>query len=333
MSVLQQLFFCFHRKESESWLRNRHVLFLFSLVNTSRNRTHNFCAIAVFALMSLSVIPRMSYAGELDGLGILLDAGYSHDNNVTNASDPVERRSDSALTLNLGANKAIALSEHTRFALSGFIEAKAFATYVGLDRLSANVEAEYMYRPSGEFVAPTFGFVTGVGRDEFRSDLRKNDHYSAGITLRQPVTDRINLYAALKDNISRSDNDVFNARDTSAQLNVDYGLGNENTLYLTSEYRVGDIISTAQPALAYREIAAALITDDVFTSGQPWRDYRFKGNTAVVTLGYNLPMMGKKSLDISWRYAKSTSDISPDYYSPAIKYVGNQFSVDYLMGF
>lgn len=287
---------------------------------------------AVF-LLSLSVLSKMACADGLEGLGILLDGGYSYDSNLTNASNPADKRSDSALVLNLGGSKAVTLTDHTRWVLSGFIEAKGFARYGGLDRVSADAEAEYMYRPSGEFAAPTFGMVTGLGRDEFRSDLRKNDHYSAGITLRQPLTDRINAFAAVKDNVSHSDSDVFNTRYTSTQINVDYGLGNGNTLYLTTEYRMGDIVSTSQPALAYREVATAFINDDVFSSGPPMRDYRLKGKTALARLGYNLPLEGKRSLDFSWRYARSASDLAPGYDSSPIKYVGNQFSVDYLMGF
>ncbi|HSY29640.1 MAG TPA: hypothetical protein VK832_19170 [Burkholderiaceae bacterium] len=327
MIVFQQLLSGFRGIVSVSRLRDTAVFPPLAFADTGRNHGGKSFLFAAFLIIGFSALSTMSHADGLEGMGILLDSGYSYDNNLTHASDPADKRSDSALNLNLSGNKAVALSEHTRLVLNGFIDTEAFATYGGLDRLSANAEAEYMYRPSGEFAAPTFGFVTDVGRDEFRSDLRKNDHYSAGITLRQPVTDRVNLYAALKDNISHSDNAVFSTRDGSAQLHLDYGYSNGNTLYLTGEYRIGDTVSTVFPTLSYREIAAALINDDVFTTGQPMRDYRFNGKAGVVALGYNLALEGRKSLDISWHYTRSTAD------SSAIKYVGSQFSVDYLMGF
>ena len=181
--------------------------------------------------------------------------------------------------------------------------------------------------------APTLGFVVDAGRDQFRSDLRKNDHYSAGVTLRQPLTDRIGLYAALKDNVSRSDNAVFDLHDDALQLNVDYQLSAGSAWYLNFEYRDGDIVSTSQPALAYRNVASAWINDDAFGGSQPLRDYRLKGKTALARLGYNLALKGNSSIDISWRYARSVSNLAPGYGASAIKYVGNQFSIDYLMGF
>jgi hypothetical protein len=327
MTVFQQFLPSFRGKGSVSRLRDAADFPLLAFANTWRNHVGKSSLFSAVLIIGFSALPTMSHADGLEGMGILLDGGYSYDNNLTHASDPTDKRSDSALNLNLSGNKAVAFSEHTRLMLSGFIDTEAFAKYGGLDRLSANVEAEYMYRPSGEFAAPTFGFITGAGRDEFRSDLRKNDHYSAGFTLRQPVTDRINLYAALKDNISHSDNDVFSTRDASTQLNLDYGFSNGNTLYMAGEYRNGDTVSTVQPTLAYREIAAALINDDVFTAGQPMRDYRLKGKTDVVALGYNLALEGKTSLDISWRHARSTVD------SSAIKYLGSQFFINYLRSF
>ena len=171
---------------------------------------------AVF-LLGLSVLPKAACADGLEGLGILLDGGCSYDSNLTNASNPADKRADSALALNFGVSKIVALTDNTRLALRAFIEGKGFARYDGLDRVSADAEVEYMYRPSGEFAAPTFGMVTGFGRDEFRSDLRKNDHYSAGATLRQLLIDRISIFAALKDNVSHGDNDVFGARYKSTQ--------------------------------------------------------------------------------------------------------------------
>ncbi|HEX7643047.1 MAG TPA: hypothetical protein VF472_12645 [Burkholderiaceae bacterium] len=288
-------------------------------------------AFATLGIFGLFAVP--AHAGVFDGLGIMLDGGYSYDSNLTNASDQADKRSDSAANLNLSVDKAVGLTEHTRLALRGLADAQAFHNYEGLDRLSANAEAEYMFRPSGEFMAPTFGFVAGAGRDEFRSNLRKNNHYSAGITWRQPLTDLINLYAALKDNVSRSDSEVFNVRYKSLQLNTDYQFSGGSALYLTAEYRHGDIVSTSQPALAYRDVSVAWVDDDVFSAGQPLRAYRLQGKTALARLGYNLPLAGKTSLDLSWRYARSASDISPDYWSSPIKYVGNQFSIDYLAGF
>ena len=287
-----------------------------------------FCLLGI---ANLSALP--AYGNGLDGLGIMLDAGYTHDYNLTNASAWDDKRSDNAAGISVDINKTLALSDHTRLALHGVLDTQAFATYTGLDRISFNLESEYMVRPSGEFSAPTFGLLLGAGRDQFKSDLRRNNHYSAGITWRQPVTDRIDLYAALKDNVSHTDNRVFNVSYRSAQINLNYGFSSGHTLYLSSEFRNGDLVSASGPDLAYRNVSSAWIDDDVFTEGQVLRDYRLAARTWLTRLGYNLPLAGKSALDFSWRVARSTSKLAPDYDASAIRYVGNQLSIDYLVSF
>jgi len=281
----------------------------------------------------LSVFAVHVRAQGLDGLSIMLDGAYTHDYNLTNASAWDDKRSDSAANFNLDVGKTLALSEHTRLALHGLLDTQVFANYEGLDRLSLDVEGEFMYRASGEFSTPTFGIVSGLGRDEFRSDLRKNDHYFVGITWRQPVTDRINLYAALKDNVSHSDNNVFNGSYRSAQMNLDYGFSNSHTLYLGTEYRDGYLVSSSGPDLVYHNVAAAWMKDDIFTGVDGLTDYRVAARTWLMRLGYNVPLAGKSSIDISWRVARSTSDLAPDPVASSIRYVGNQLSIDYLAGF
>jgi hypothetical protein len=72
------------------------------------------------------------------------------------------------------------------------------------------------------------------------------------------------------------------------------------------------------------------LDDDVFTD---LTDYRVAAKTWLMRLGYNVPLAGKSSIDFSWRVARSTSDLTPDSGASAIRYVGNQLSIDYLVGF
>jgi hypothetical protein len=103
------------------------------------------------------------------------------------------------------------------------------------------------------------------------------------------------------------------------------------TLYLTGEYRKGDIVSTGQPSLLVVDMSTVFIRDDVFTA-TPFYDYRMKGRTVLVTLGYNLSLGTKDSLDFSWRGVRSTPDYTPAYATP-VSYTDNQYSISYLMVF
>jgi hypothetical protein len=151
--------------------------------------------------------------------------------------------------------------------------------------------------------------------------------------VRKPVTDRISLFGALSRNMRHGNSDVFNTQDNAVRVNLDYAMSANGTLYIGSEYRHGDIVSSGKPSLSAIDIATVFIKDDVFTNPQ-FYDYRFKGKTVLATLGYNISFGGRDSLDFSWRWAQSTADLKPGYAAGSSpRYGDNQFSLVYLMGF
>ena len=105
----------------------------------------------------------------------------------------------------------------------------------------------------------------------------------------------------------------------------------KQAVYFAAEYRKGDIVSSGQPSLQVVDTSTVFIRDDVFTS-TPFYDYRMKGRTTLTTVGYNVSIGAKDSLDFSWRQVVSTPDNTPAY-APATMYTDNQYSFSYLMVF
>jgi hypothetical protein len=131
--------------------------------------------------------------------------------------------------------------------------------------------------------------------------------------------------------VRKGRSDVFNTRDNSGRMNLDYALATGHTLYLTGEYRKGDIVSSGQPSLQTLDISTVFVRDDVFAN-PAFYDYRTKGKTGLTTLGYNLSLGTKDSLDFAWRHVKSTPDMVPAY-AEQLQYIDNQYSFSYLMAF
>jgi hypothetical protein len=226
---------------------------------------------------------------------------------------------------------SVTVSKFTKLKLSGFIETEQFRSYTGLSHISGGGEAEFMYRTSGDFGAPTFGIFARFTDDAYESTLRDGTRSSAGLTFRMPVTDRINCFAALSDNVRAANTEVFNTQDVSFRTNLDYQINMKQAFYVTGEYRKGDIVSSAQGTLKALDMAAVTTPDDVFKSPQ-FQDYRMKGKTSLLTLGYNVSLGTKDSLDFSWRGVLSKPDFTPDFSSPA-SYSDSQYSAVYLMIF
>jgi uncharacterized protein YhjY with autotransporter beta-barrel domain len=263
--------------------------------------------------------------------GLMVAAGFAYDDNVSRASDAIDKLSDTIYSLTV--NKAFSLlpTKHTRLTVSGFLDVEKFRNYSGLGHVSVGAQGEYAYRFSGDFGSPTVGIFARYTEDAYESVLRDGSRRSAGVNLRKTLTDRINLFMAAADNVRTGKSDVFNTHDVSGRMNLDYALATDKTLYLTGEYRKGDIVSSGQPSLQILDTSTVFVRDDVFNA--PWfYDYRMKGKTGLVTLGYNLSLGPKDSIDFAWRHVKSSPDKSPAYVAP-IQYIDNQFSVSYLMAF
>ncbi len=263
--------------------------------------------------------------------GLMVAAGFAYDDNVSRASAALDKLSDTIYSLTMNKGKSIPLTKHSRLTVSGFLDIEKFRTYSGLGHVSGGMQGEYMYRDSGEFGSPTFGIFARYTADEYESALRDGSHYSAGVTLRKPLTDRVNLFAAVANNVRTGKSDVFNTHDISGRMNLDYALATGKTLYLTGEYRKGDIVSSGRPSLAILDVSTVFVRDDVFNA-EGFFSYRMKGQTALMTIGYNHSFGTKDSVDFAWRHVEATPDMTPAYASP-MRYIDNLLSINYLMAF
>jgi len=267
-----------------------------------------------------------------------VEASVTRDDNV-NRADSSYRQSDTALGLNAGAGTAVLLSPHLRAVMSGSLAADRFQNHSGLNRLSAGARAELQYRPSGHFFAPTFGLFARLDLDNYRSALRDGRRISLGISAREAITDRINVFGAIERRVRDAKSDVFDTKTSSVRFNLDYALARKATLYLGGEYRRGDVVSSIAPSAESASIASAWDVDDAFDG---WLvAYRYDAKTTVWTLGGNWALGPDSSIDFSARRATSTPTSQPyvwppspgSWYSGTTRYTANIYTLAYLLRF
>jgi hypothetical protein len=287
----------------------------------------------IAAVLLIGALCAPSAVRAAEWFGIRAETGFTADDNVTRARSGSDKLSDQSFSVDLGKDLIVPVSEHTRLALLGFLGTERFLNHSGLSRVYFGAQGEYQYRTSGDFFAPTFSIFGRTSVDEYESNLRDGYRYSFGVNLRQSLTDKIHLFGALTQNTRDGKSTVFDTRDRSARLNLDYSISRNSTVYLGGEYRYGDVVSTARPALADVDIADAIVRDDVFTDTARF-SYRVRANTILTTLGYNLAFDPKHSLDFSWRWVQSDPTRAPGFATPdKIRYTVNQLSVFYLFRF
>ncbi len=263
---------------------------------------------------------------------ITVDTGITFDDNVTRAKLPGDIRSDNFYTVNVSKTVMKFLSDNTRVLLTGTVGGERFQNFNGLSNVSLGGEVAYQYRSSAEFDAATWGLVGTLTGLDFESTLRDGVKYSIGATVLQPMTDRITVFGALTRNLREANSDVFSTRDTSMRLNLDYALHGGGTVYLGGEYRDGDILSTGQQSLENVTVADKFVQDDAYP-GTPVFTYRLPGITVLTTIGYNLGLGPRDSIDLSWRRVESTPNYHPSWADSPSSYVSNQLLLNYLMRF
>jgi hypothetical protein len=262
-----------------------------------------------------------------------VDLGYTYDDNVTLGRTDDEILSDQSLALGASASRAFRISDNVRLVLSGLLNGEKFIRYNGLSNLSGGLDAQIQYRGSGAFDAITYAAFARGWLDNYVSHLRDGSHYSLGLSAHGALTDRIALSAELAHNERHAQSEVWNLIDNSALVNLDYSLGEKGTLYVTGQYRRGDVVSDGHATLVNVSLAKVFVLDDAFPN-QQWFAYRSAARTWISTVGYNLPLGHDASLDLSWRRIQSTPTAQLNFQvDGSLRYVGNQYSIILLKRF
>jgi hypothetical protein len=262
-----------------------------------------------------------------------IDLGYTYDDNVTRGRSDDEILADQLFGLNLSAGGALRVNDRTRVLVTGMLNGEISKSYNGLSNLSGGLQAELQYRQSAAFDALTFGAFARGWLDNYASHLRDGSHFALGVDAQGALTDRIGAYGELAWNQRQAQSDVWDLHYYSARLNLDYSLGHSGTVYLNGEYRRGNTVSDGHATLVNVRLAQVFVLDDAFPGKQLFA-YRVDSRTWVGTLGYNLPLGQKASLDISWRRAEGTPTDRPDFdVQGSLRYIDNQYSLFFLKVF
>ncbi|MEQ1516350.1 MAG: hypothetical protein ABL931_07675, partial [Usitatibacteraceae bacterium] len=265
-------------------------------------------------------------------LDIQVDAGFMFDSNVTRGKLSGEKLADRVYSVNAGKSKLFVINDNIRATVTGSVGGEKFDNYYRLSHANAAVQGEVVYRANAEFDTPTFSAFAQSSVEYYQSTYRNGYRYAVGVSARKPLTDRIELVGTLSHNERYAKSSVFNNRFNAARVNLDYSVNSNRTLYLSGEYRRGQIVSTGLPSLENILVADVFVQDDAYPSGQ-FFSYRFEGRTIISTLGYNLGLGARHSLDLSWRRAQSTPGFRPAFATSPTSYIADQYSIVYLIRF
>ncbi len=269
-----------------------------------------------------------------ESLGIGVEAGVTADDNVARGYGDGNVLTDQFAGLRLGKSLRLPVSTHTRLSLLGYAGYNGYFEYTGLSHAYAGVQGDFQYRPSAGFYAATYALSLRTAVEEYRSEARDGYRSSAEFSVRKPLTDQLQLFGALGYGWRDGKSVVFDTSEVALRVGADHAFSRRDTVYLGLEYRIGDIVSTGRPALAYVDIATAIVPDDAFEDTARYA-YKIDGRTWLLNLGYNRSFGTRHALDLSWRMANATPDSVAGASAAAarIHYTVNQFTLAYLVRF
>ena len=142
------------------------------------------------------------------------------------------------------------------------------------------------------------------------------------------MTNKISIFAAVRSNVRDAESVVFDGKYNAVRMVVDYSPGRSGIVYLGAQYREGDVVASTETASYYDQIAIASAPDDAYT-GHMLTATRYEAKTNIWTLGYNLPLGPRDTVDFFWMNISSKPTIDTDN----VDYTSNQIGLAYFMRF
>ncbi|MFT7672586.1 MAG: hypothetical protein ACI845_000993 [Gammaproteobacteria bacterium] len=257
-----------------------------------------------------------------------VEATYVQNNNLNRASLSSEELSDQLFTVGVSNRRTWILGQKSRVGFKGYLLADRWRRYSGLDKQSLGLKTSYQYRPSRAYNGTTYSLFADLTHDDYESELRCGNRTVIGISAHRAVTNKINIFGAIQGNKRGADDAVFDTRYDSLRLNFDYDLRRNGLVYLGLQLRNGDMVASTSVASYYNDIALASANEDAYTN-KTLTTTRFKAETNILTLGYNLPVGQRDTLDFTW----VKIDSKPEKNIGNVSYSASQISASYFMRF
>lgn len=264
---------------------------------------------AVFCVVSL-ICPQV-YAGS--DTFIDFEATLGLDDNVTRAAENIDIEHDGFLTV--AGTGGYELWQNRSGTLTGkvLLEANKFSRFDGLSNLVAAGKLNYTFAFGRGFGVPWFSLEADYGVAEFESFQRDSNIARATATMGLQIDDATSMRLGISYKDRDAESKVFDTKNTSAFINLDWAILQRHIVYLTYKYQTGDTFSSAT-TVGLPVVDASdgnIVNDDVFVGKLT---YKLDAKIQFITLGYNWIQNLDSSFDFSARYLESeASDVDLNY--------------------
>jgi hypothetical protein len=259
-------------------------------------------------------------------------AALSHDDNVGNAQNHIDRVSDSKAAANASLFQLIPFGEGYTLAAGGDLSGQLYDRLTGLRNASIDGLLSLKKKWGLGALAPWVRAGISIGRSDYEDGYRNATIYRASLETGKRLDERWNLWAKYaferrhaapaRSEIYGISSDAFSQEGRSFTAGVQYSLSERTSLSIGSILRHGDVVSTTQAADYDFTAFKAIAPDPTF--GPDAYAYRLSGTTYGVRLGLEYSLTTRSLIGCGFqrlethaeggnRYAGSTPELTWNY--------------------
>ena len=247
-------------------------------------------------------------------LVVEMDLAVGYDSNTGNSGVRADRVSDGFIDAGTRVNRLWPHGLLFSSELEAEVRARQYLEYGELSQTAPGVLTRLNYRHPGGFFRPTVTGWLGATWIDSRSELREGSMTRAGVSLKQPLTTRLNAWLTAMDARRRADNDVFSYGFHSLGIQLGWRPADTVTVYAGFNRREGGFVSSAREDADIEMTARAWQLDDAFgTDGDEYVAYQLDGATERYVAGLSWLMGRGYALDALVDTMDTTGDYKTGY--------------------
>ncbi len=254
------------------------------------------------------------------------DAGtaLNYNDNVPNAIDAPDRKSDGSATLNLAGVLHQQLGDYTGLGLNLIAESVSYFRYSGLDNLAVGAQAQLRHKFGLGPEAPWSAFAVRALHRDYRDDFRDGWQYDAGLSAERRFGERWDVSASLhydRYEADRLQSAVLPGVSTAAYdvagwtfgVQAAYLLAEVDTLSISCFRRHGTVTAVTPPDDEVLEYSSAVARDPVF--GANLIAYRINVDAVTWSANWSHAIGRHASVNLGYAYRRSRGDEELDAYT------------------
>ena len=256
--------------------------------------------------------------------GVDATAGIDHSDNVSNAIEAADRKSDHAATLSVSGALHQQLGDNTGLGIGLVAESVNYFQYSGLDNLAVGARAKLRHKFGLGADAPWAVFALSALHRDYDYDFRDGWQFDTGLSAGKRIGERWSVSASVQYDRYEADNlqaavlpgvssAAYDVAGWTFGVQAAFLVTEADTLSISGSRRHGTVTAVTPPDYEVLEYSSAVARDPVF-SGNPIA-YRIMVDTDTLSINWSHAIGRHSSINLGYAYRRAQGEEDLDAYT------------------